>query len=474
MNKIICLGFVLLFSRTGFSQIPWSQWSEPQQLCSSAANDRHPVFARAVAIDYNILLWERGDSSGSQIVMKRFDDPSLEIAVTEYQQNVFAKNPTAQYEGFLFPLGAVLIVWQSDESGNFDLYSAIYQDGELKAYRQITADPGDDINPDIYNNYLAWEREGKVFSAAFSFSDTSWSAEECVDSMDCHHPVRNYLFDRVIYEKVINGQSEIYMNTWSAGQGWGAPQCIFSGGVNLNPVFGTDYGEGLLWQHRGPHGWDIMSYSFWQQDTGSFVFSDSNETFPQGLGIPQSTDDLAEPSYLAFESDRSGDPEVYTHDSDHDYQNAYNLSQNSGPDQRPVFSAVSDMEVQVYQLRSWLAWESCRNNHWEIWGSFIETGIEDIDAGDPANITTAPVLFQNYPNPFNPITTISYELSGYSHVELAIYDLLGRKVRNLNDRFQPAGSYSIQFDAHNLPSGVYIYHLNVPGRQIARKMLLLR
>ncbi len=70
-------------------------------------------------------------------------------------------------------------------------------------------------------------------------------------------------------------------------------------------------------------------------------------------------------------------------------------------------------------------------------------------------------LNQNYPNPFNPSTNISYTIKSNSFVNLVIYDLIGREVKTLVSRIQPEGNYSVSFDASNLPSGVYIYRLDV-------------
>ena len=85
------------------------------------------------------------------------------------------------------------------------------------------------------------------------------------------------------------------------------------------------------------------------------------------------------------------------------------------------------------------------------------------------------VLFQNYPNPFNPNTVISYRLPVYSFVELSIYNALGQKVATLVDAPQPAGRYTVTWNAAGLSSGVYFYQIIVngsPGQ--CKKMILLR
>jgi hypothetical protein len=83
-------------------------------------------------------------------------------------------------------------------------------------------------------------------------------------------------------------------------------------------------------------------------------------------------------------------------------------------------------------------------------------------------------LHQNYPNPFNPVTTISYELARGSRVTLAVYDLLGRKVATLVDGVMPAAAHTVQFDASELASGMYLYRLQAGDRVIAKTMMLLK
>jgi hypothetical protein len=82
------------------------------------------------------------------------------------------------------------------------------------------------------------------------------------------------------------------------------------------------------------------------------------------------------------------------------------------------------------------------------------------------------VLHQNYPNPFNPSTTIGYDLPKSGRVVLKVYDILGREVRTLVNEEQPAGRYSVRFDAADLPSGVYFYRLEA-GDLVASKRLII-
>ncbi len=84
-------------------------------------------------------------------------------------------------------------------------------------------------------------------------------------------------------------------------------------------------------------------------------------------------------------------------------------------------------------------------------------------------------LFQNYPNPFNPVTTIRYSLPAEADVRLSVYDITGREVAELVSGRQAKGSYSVSFNAEGLTSGSYLYRLDVDGKSIqSRKMIMLK
>jgi flagellar hook assembly protein FlgD len=89
-------------------------------------------------------------------------------------------------------------------------------------------------------------------------------------------------------------------------------------------------------------------------------------------------------------------------------------------------------------------------------------------------------LLQNYPNPFNPITTIEFTLDKNTDVELAIYNLLGEKIKTLVNSKLQGGLHSVQWDGTNeagvkVGTGIYYYMVKTnDGRKLTRKMLLLK
>ena len=83
-------------------------------------------------------------------------------------------------------------------------------------------------------------------------------------------------------------------------------------------------------------------------------------------------------------------------------------------------------------------------------------------------------LDQNYPNPFNPETRINYVIKENGLVQLTVYNILGQTVKELVNEIQSAGSHSVNFNAVDLPSGVYFYQLNSGSYINSKKMLLVK
>ena len=93
------------------------------------------------------------------------------------------------------------------------------------------------------------------------------------------------------------------------------------------------------------------------------------------------------------------------------------------------------------------------------------------------NINSQPTRFdlkQNYPNPFNPTTTIPFSIPSNSYVSLKIYDLLGREIATIVSEEMPAGSYSRQWNASELSSGIYFYRIQAGNFIETKKLVLLK
>lgn len=98
------------------------------------------------------------------------------------------------------------------------------------------------------------------------------------------------------------------------------------------------------------------------------------------------------------------------------------------------------------------------------------TTIEPADGEQPENFA----LEQNYPNPFNPSTQIRFSLPKSTQVNLAVYDITGKKVAELISGFYNSGLYDLVFDGSRLPSGLYYYVLQAGTFRNVKRMILLK
>jgi hypothetical protein len=102
------------------------------------------------------------------------------------------------------------------------------------------------------------------------------------------------------------------------------------------------------------------------------------------------------------------------------------------------------------------------------------TRAEALSVERGADVASGFVLNQNYPNPFNPSTTISYTLADAGFTTIRVYDMLGRVVATLLSQDMPAGTHSVNFDASQLGSGVYLYELSAGNVRLTNKMTLVK
>ena len=104
----------------------------------------------------------------------------------------------------------------------------------------------------------------------------------------------------------------------------------------------------------------------------------------------------------------------------------------------------------------------------------FDTPITSVKESISGDLLNSFALMQNYPNPFNSTTEISFDILQQSYVSLKIYDLSGREVTTLVNENLIGGSYKTIFNADDIPSGMYIYRLQVGEFQEERKLLILR
>ncbi len=168
-----------------------------------------------------------------------------------------------------------------------------------------------------------------------------------------------------------------------------------------------------------------------------------------------------------FVSDGSGDTRVELEDGNHPYNNG---STSDLQDDDPNFLVSEGSTFESLTGILYFSFGNYKLNPRQE-GDFVgfATSVEE-----NGTVPTVYNLDQNYPNPFNPTTIISYSVPEASSVSLKIFDILGREVQTLVNDVKNAGSYKVEFNASNLPSGVYMYRLETPNYSSVKKMLLIK
>jgi hypothetical protein len=166
-----------------------------------------------------------------------------------------------------------------------------------------------------------------------------------------------------------------------------------------------------------------------------------------------------------------------------------------------VYRAVSTFSSPVPTTFSYLSTVGSTQYYYEDdqydlghgWYAFYKvTAIDGMTESDYSNVATTSIdafnkkdnsdkrnsaisnysLNQNYPNPFNPTTVISYSIAKEDLVTLKLFDILGSEVTLLVEGQKEAGTHRIEFDASNLPSGIYFYQLQTGNFIETRKLIL--
>jgi hypothetical protein len=140
---------------------------------------------------------------------------------------------------------------------------------------------------------------------------------------------------------------------------------------------------------------------------------------------------------------------------------AYNMTTIAPGDSIIQFIAIA---YGVNEAEMFASMQQAQEKYYEL------TAVE----ADHNNIPDGFVLEQNYPNPFNPSTKIKFGIPQASNISLKIFNSLGEEVAVLVNKYMEAGTYTYDFNASELPSGIYVYALQSGDQLISKKMTVIK
>ncbi|MHB8581156.1 MAG: T9SS type A sorting domain-containing protein [Ignavibacteriaceae bacterium] len=403
---------------------------------------------------YNIYLRQTSPDSDKNVLIfsdtNQIENPK--IAFIDYSNNI-------------------RIVWQSYINNHWQILSREIINDTLRNVVSMTDSLNDNIMPALGSQILAWIQNGNLL---VRFLDSAKTSIIILDSVDCSNPNVGKSWLDIDYEKGLTGNRQIYFAGYYSypNPAWAITK-ISGGGDNINPRIGAfEFStNSLAYQtlHNGV--WKIVSNLIRNDTTGNINYNCENPcifTYPQ---VTKRLDSYI-PFFIVFDSDslKSNREVIYKPAHWVQYPDSIiNLSNSPGDDYKPVIS--------IYHLdTTYLAifWTHEENGKKDIW---MAKTIYSLDIGavkEPAQSLDNFSLEQNYPNPFNPVTTINYTVSAKDLVSIIVYDVLGKEIATLVNEEKPAGSYSFNFNASKLSSGVYFYRMQAGSFVETKKLILLK
>ncbi|RJP57433.1 MAG: T9SS C-terminal target domain-containing protein [Ignavibacteriales bacterium] len=240
-----------------------------------------------------------------------------------------------------------------------------------------------------------------------------------------------------------------------------------AGGKYYNSIF-TDYvGVGL--KIEDIDGQDSRT----QMENGNLVLS-NNIWYGFGAGndlLTIASGDQWAADHLAVNGNQIVDPQL----------RGISRTTDRGLDPRPQLNSTPvELEDQFFTNVNYHGAFDPDNGLWtEGWTAASSYGITTttvvgVETEYESSIPNNFELSQNYPNPFNPTTKIQFSLPQADNVKLRVYNVLGQQVAELINDFKAAGTYTVDWIAQNLSSGMYIYRLEAGANIITKKMTLLK
>jgi photosystem II stability/assembly factor-like uncharacterized protein len=419
MKKLLLIFFIVVVCNNTFSQITWQQTSGPNvgAINGICINSSGAIF---VATDYNgvRLSTNNGNSWNSSI-----------SGLT----NTYIKSITVGLNNYVYAGTAILV------NGSNGIFRST-NNGSSWNYQSY----GIPSNTGIYC-FAVNKNNGKVFAGAFGVSSSNQGIYMSADNGSSWSQIYNTGANSISINssgKLLAGtQIGVYLST-NDGNDWSA---INNGlpNSNIKSVISTDNGIFIAGVQNGGLYISTNNGSLWNQILNGISNTENISSF--------SVNNL---NHIFASSTSNG---VYR-------------SIDNGNSWISINDGLSSLSVSsLYLNGSQYLFSGCSSGYvYKTTSSTI--GIKNISSDIPDKY----LLSQNYPNPFNPTTNIKFDLSKNSFVKLKIFDILGKEVETLVDKKLDAGSYSVDWNASQYPSGIYFYRLQTDDYNETIRMALIK
>jgi len=406
------------------------------------------------------------------------------------------------------------IVWQTVDSGSFELYSMTFINSSMglvvgtangQSVILKTTNGGTNWSQNIYpsgtyfgsivmlNNQIGFiaggapEKIWKTTDSGNSWFITFTSAD-----------LRGFILNKIIFSDSLHGFAcgQNFYKTSDGGNTWinitfpvdnhisvsaHANKCwLLSNGESKNVLYSSDYGESwvpILKIFNQRYMMDIFftdSQNGWIAGSDGFLLKTTNGGF-SSIPIPN------QPELYSPINDTllNTNTVIFNWSEDNFAFHRIQISQNS------LFNVITTDQIYLDNIIRINNFQPYTHNFWRvrsenIIGNSYWSNIASFEIGNVVGVREIESvvrdfhLFQNYPNPFNPSTIIKFNIPYKGLVTIKMYDVLGRETAHLLGKQLPQGENTIIWNAENYPSGIYFCKVQYSSMIKTMKLLLLR
>jgi len=396
---------------------------------------------------------------------------------------------------------SVIVLYQSNRNGNWDIFARVLQGSVWSLEKPLFNSSNDETSPVIIRDYqfffaddsvrFLYNSGSSVFLATYKDSiirnteiytgndSVSYSSFDAAPFYLGLNDPRSGLY--ITAQKNRTGLNPQIVYRLLKENGTLEPEVLIAESPTLaNPGFSIfNFTSNFHYEEIVNNKKNILVSNNWPYSTSSFTLLKEN---PEG----DLSDFCSSPVVIVTRDHYAGKPmdlfiyETHSykqtlHDSTFIRLNYYDWDWS--PDTL-LFTSVHNTSIQAgemgfdgFHLVFYTAWEDSIGDKIGILGRkqlFLLGSVR----GNRNNVSFQ--LHQNYPNPFNPATNIRYNLTERGFVVIKVFDVLGNELKTLVNTEQDAGEYLVNFNASELPSGVYFYRMQINNSFQTRKMVLIR
>jgi hypothetical protein len=483
---LIALFFILLNSNIVYSQ--FYDWDTIAPLTDSVSDNTNHFLLHTYTMDQGEMMhmaWERTDSNGSKVICYRDLIQGGEPQVIASEPGVHYRNPYLVGLGYSDTI--MLLFYEKDTGGEHDLLYMKFSDDRQFTGPFTLAGTGFDereiragheygfynaMNGRYLVNTLTWIQAGQLVNCDLMSNGPSYYFSDPVilDSGFCSDPVIVGTESIFYIRETIEGRFIYCISKQYPTGEWGEPVLFFNNGNCYN-----------LTQDKV-----MPAYLAWSADSSTIFRNYLATNYPpyNGIAVGPEMDTPSDPGvcsivigvepgnksfemyYLAFPFPDNGNEEIFMNDGWNSFPEFYNFS-NSGTENRNAdFYYGENYNWACFYV--YLVWEEWRNQHWQIFQSKTIMCVGGVDEMDMEVYS-----IQAFPNPFRDEIFLNYKLSSGEFVKIEVFDLYGRKIKELYSGYQDEGEQNVTWNGNEAPPGIYLIRLQTQAFQASKRVIKL-